>query len=54
VIAAGADDRIATPARQSVRLHGELSGSELMLLPRAGHMLHYAAPTELAEAVGRM
>lgn len=50
-ILAGAGDKIATPARQSERLHAELPGSELRLLPGIGHMLHYHAQDEIAEAV---
>lgn len=50
-ILAGAGDKIATPARQAERLHAELPGSELRLLPGLGHMLHYHAQDEIAEAV---
>ena len=36
------------------RLHEELVGSELLTVPGAGHMLHYAAPDAVAQAVDRM
>ena len=42
LLVAGADDRVVDPGAQSVRLHGELPGSStLVVVPRAGHMVHY-------------
>lgn len=51
-ILAGDGDRIVTPERQSVRLHEEIPGSTLMVLPELGHMIHYDAQDEIAAAVG--
>jgi pimeloyl-ACP methyl ester carboxylesterase len=52
VIAAGADDRYISTEAQSGRLHRELPGSELRVVPGAGHMLHHAAPREAMAAIG--
>ncbi len=55
--AAGADpdrDRgphLVMPERQSLRLVESIEGSELPQLPGLGHMIHYAAHHEIAEAV---
>lgn len=51
VIIAGSEDRMTYVSRHSERLHGELPGSELRLIPGAGHMLHHVAPEKLVEAV---
>jgi pimeloyl-ACP methyl ester carboxylesterase len=51
VIAAGADDRYIGTEAQSVRLHRELPGSGLRVVPGAGHMLHHAAPGEAMAAI---
>jgi pimeloyl-ACP methyl ester carboxylesterase len=53
VIIAGADDQIVTMRQQSERLHHELPGSELIVLPRVGHMAHHTAPDLVIEAVDR-
>jgi len=53
VIVAGADDKIADVGRQSRRLHEELSGSEFILLPGLGHMVHHLAPDQVVQAVDR-
>ena len=50
-ILAGAEDRIVDVARHSVRLHHDLPGSRLHVLPSLGHMLHYGAPNLVEEAV---
>ena len=50
VVVAGADDRYVSP-RQSMRLHGEIAGSELVLVPGAGHMVHHVAPAAVMDAV---
>jgi len=36
------------------RLHRDIPGSELKVLPGVGHMIHYAAPGRIAEAIGRL
>lgn len=51
VIMAGKEDQILDVGRQSVRLHQELPHSRLELVPGAGHMVHYAAPEVVAQAV---
>ncbi len=53
VIVAGADDQIVEMRRHSERLHHELPGSELVVLPRVGHMAHHTAPDLVIEAVDR-
>jgi pimeloyl-ACP methyl ester carboxylesterase len=50
-IVAGAEDRIVGPGRQSVRLHRDLPGSVLHVLPGLGHMVHHGAPGLVAEAI---
>jgi pimeloyl-ACP methyl ester carboxylesterase len=52
-IIAGAEDQIVDAGRHSVRLHREIPGSRLMVMPGAGHMIHYAAGP-IAEAAGRV
>jgi pimeloyl-ACP methyl ester carboxylesterase len=49
-IIAGAADRYVS-AEQSRRLHGDLRGSELVLVPEAGHMAHYAAPQAVIDGL---
>jgi pimeloyl-ACP methyl ester carboxylesterase len=51
VILAGTDDRYVDPGWNSVRLHGEVSGSELTLAPGAGHMVHHIVPEEVMAAI---
>lgn len=53
-VMAGAEDGLVDREAQSARLHGEIVGSELLIVPGAGHMLHYAAPDAVAQAVDRM
>jgi pimeloyl-ACP methyl ester carboxylesterase len=50
-IITGADDQVADVGRQSERLHSELPKSEIITLPGLGHMIHYSAPDEIAEAI---
>jgi pimeloyl-ACP methyl ester carboxylesterase len=50
-ILAGQGDRLVTPARHAVRLHDEIAGSTLRLLPGLGHMIHYDAQDAIAGAV---
>jgi pimeloyl-ACP methyl ester carboxylesterase len=50
-IITGTDDQIADVSRQSERLHRELPGSELILLPGLGHMIHHLDPDAVAKAI---
>jgi pimeloyl-ACP methyl ester carboxylesterase len=50
VIMAGAKDRVVS-AKQPARLHAQIPHSVLRLVPDVGHMLHYAVPEEVAEAI---
>jgi pimeloyl-ACP methyl ester carboxylesterase len=49
-IIAGAADRYVSPA-QARRLHAAVPGSELLLVPGAGHMVHYAAGETVLRAL---
>jgi pimeloyl-ACP methyl ester carboxylesterase len=51
VILAGTDDRYVNTGSNSVRLHGDLPGSELTLVPGAGHMVHHIVPEEVMAAI---
>jgi pimeloyl-ACP methyl ester carboxylesterase len=51
---AGAEDRVANVEHNSVRLHRDVRGSELRVLPGLGHMIHYAAQNEVVEAVNAL
>ena len=58
VLVAGADDRYLSTDAHTRRLHGEIAGSELVLVPGAGHMVHHQASEAvwqalLAEAAAR-
>jgi pimeloyl-ACP methyl ester carboxylesterase len=50
-ILAGANDQVIDGSRQSVQLHGALPQSTLQVLPGVGHMLHYAVPEQVVEAI---
>jgi len=50
-ILAGAEDRIVDVGRHSERLHGDVPGSTLRVVPGVGHMVHYAARELVVEAV---
>jgi pimeloyl-ACP methyl ester carboxylesterase len=50
VIMAGAKDRVVN-SKQPRRLHAQIPHSILRLVPGVGHMLHYAVPEEVAEAI---
>lgn len=50
-ILSGDADAIVDPAGQSCRLHEEVVGSTLTLLPGLGHMIHYAAKPQIVRAV---
>ena len=51
VILAGADDRFIAPGWNSVQLHQEIAGSDLTLVPGAGHMVHHTVPEEVMTAI---
>jgi pimeloyl-ACP methyl ester carboxylesterase len=51
VIMAGTKDKVVDTGRQSRRLHQDIPQSSLRLIPDAGHMVHYAAPDEVAAAI---
>ena len=51
VIVAGGEDRVVDVGRHAVRLREQIPGSELRLVPGAGHMVHHAVPGQVAEAV---
>lgn len=53
VLFAGTDDGIVDSGAQTVRLHKEVAGSQLHMVP-TGHMLHYAAVNEIANAVASL
>jgi len=48
---AGSDDGIVDTNTHSVRLQRELAQSTLKVIPRCGHMVHHAAPNEVARAI---
>lgn len=51
-IIAGAADRVVDPQAHSVRLHGDIPESELVVLPDVGHMVHFAAADVIAASLG--
>ena len=51
VIMAGTKDRIVDHRKHSVWLHQEIAQSALRLVPGVGHMLHYAAPDQVVDAI---
>ena len=51
VIIAGQDDRYISARAHSVRLHQEVPGSELVLVPGAGHMVHHVALPQVMRAL---
>jgi len=51
VIVAGAQDRYVDHRRHSVALHAMVPGSELLLSPRAGHMVHHVDPRRVLQAI---
>jgi pimeloyl-ACP methyl ester carboxylesterase len=54
VIVAGEDDRVVDVDAQARKLHEEISGSGLTVLPGVGHMAHYAAPDQIVAAVNQL
>lgn len=53
IIVTGADDQVADVGRQSERLHHALPGSEFVVVPGMGHMIHHLAPGQVVDAVDR-
>jgi pimeloyl-ACP methyl ester carboxylesterase len=51
VIMAGTKDRIVDHRKHTVRLHQEIAQSALRLVPDVGHMLHYAVPEQVVDAI---
>jgi pimeloyl-ACP methyl ester carboxylesterase len=51
VIMAGTMDRIVDHRKHAVRLHQEIAHSALRLVPGVGHMLHYAVPEQVVDAI---
>jgi pimeloyl-ACP methyl ester carboxylesterase len=50
-IIAGSGDRVVEIHRHSERLHRELAGSDFIVLPGLGHMVHHLAPHAVATAI---
>ncbi|KMO31803.1 alpha/beta fold hydrolase [Methylobacterium aquaticum] len=50
-ILSGDTDAVVDPTEQSCRLHAEVAGSTLTLLPGQGHMIHYSAKARILRAV---
>ena len=51
VIMAGAKDRVVDVGRHAMRLHKDIPQSSLRVKPDVGHMLHYAVPEQVADAI---
>lgn len=51
IVVAGAQDRYADPRRHSGRLAATIPGAELVLSPRAGHMVHHTDPRRVFQAI---
>jgi pimeloyl-ACP methyl ester carboxylesterase len=51
VIMAGTEDRVVDYRRHATRLHREIPHSSLRLVPNTGHMVHYAVPDQVADAI---
>ena len=52
-IIAGAADKVVDHEAHSVRLHGDLLQSELVVVPDAGHMVHYVAQDQILAAIDK-
>ena len=53
-IMSGDGDLIVSPNAQSERLHQDITGSAIEIVPGIGHMMHYAAADRIAKVVKRM
>jgi pimeloyl-ACP methyl ester carboxylesterase len=51
VIMAGSKDRLVDHRKHAIRLHQEIEQSALRLVPGVGHMLHYAVPEQVIDAI---
>jgi pimeloyl-ACP methyl ester carboxylesterase len=51
IIVAGAHDRYVDHASHSLRLAAQIPGSEVLLSPRAGHMVHHTDPRRVLQAI---
>lgn len=54
IIIAGAQDGIVNVDRHAARLHSQIEGSELYLMPHDGHMVHHHAPLTIVQSVERL
>lgn len=54
VIMAGTKDLIAKHERHAKWFHAQLPGSNLHLIPGAGHMVHYAVPEQVVKVIEHM
>ncbi len=52
-IMAGEDDRVVDVDVHARKLHEEITGSKLTVLPGVGHMAHYAAPDQVVAAINQ-
>jgi pimeloyl-ACP methyl ester carboxylesterase len=50
-ILAGTDDRVVDHYRHSIPVHHKIRQSVLRLVPGVGHMLHYAVPEQVVDAI---
>ncbi|HVE88542.1 MAG TPA: hypothetical protein VNA44_02485, partial [Burkholderiaceae bacterium] len=50
-IFAGAEDTVVDLEAHSMRLHSKLGQSKLVVVPGAGHMVHYAAVDQIVAAI---
>lgn len=53
-IIAGGEDKVVDPHAHAVKLHRELPGSTLAVIPGTGHMVHHAVPDQVAAAIDRL
>jgi pimeloyl-ACP methyl ester carboxylesterase len=53
-VIAGDGDGVIDPEHNAVRLHKEISHSDLLMEPGAGHMAHYADPARIMDAVRKL
>jgi pimeloyl-ACP methyl ester carboxylesterase len=53
-IMAGDCDRIVSLRRHAERLHDAIRGSDLVVVPGMGHMLHHHVPREVMRAIDRV
>ncbi|MBZ9922811.1 alpha/beta hydrolase [Mesorhizobium sp. BR1-1-7] len=53
-IVAGARDRLFDARRNAERLHSEISGSLIEIVPNAGHMAHHSAPHAVLRMIDKV